>query len=265
MIKSYKAEVIADSSGEWVGNALRFKTKEEAEKYAMDLSMRWTAVRDWRVVESKDKPDGPELGISTPGRRYTTHAQERAEEKKVDLEFVGNFSEGDKVTVDRAWKRHWTFKEAPAPTRSLWVKLIDRDGVVHGIDSHGNVYVMDRFDQFTGGGGFPVPARFVRKLGDVTMSGPGGSSKPIYNYGDRGVDIKLRGEYDPPGVFWTNRASYVLVNAQDPERSWRTPQGIPVDLVSVNGIGEIRWSVSAFSRGPQGDEADAIHFFSLRK
>lgn len=169
--ESYKAEVIADSSGEWVGNALRFATKEEAEKYAMDLSMRWTAVRDWRVVPSKDKPDRPELGISTPGRRYTTHAQERAEEKKADLEFVGNFSEGDKVTVDRAWKRHWTFKEAPAPTKGLWSKLIDQEGVVAGVDNFGNVWIMDRFDQFTGGGGFPVPARFVRKLGAPEMSG----------------------------------------------------------------------------------------------
>jgi len=47
----FKAEVIADSSGEWVGNALTFDTREQAETYARDLFARWTAVREWRVVE----------------------------------------------------------------------------------------------------------------------------------------------------------------------------------------------------------------------
>lgn len=51
---SFKPEVIADSSGTWCGNALRFATKPEAEAYALDLAMRWTLVRDTRVVESTD-------------------------------------------------------------------------------------------------------------------------------------------------------------------------------------------------------------------
>jgi hypothetical protein len=51
---SYAAEVIADSTGNWVGNGLRFATKEEAEAYALDLQWRWTAVRDIRVVESEE-------------------------------------------------------------------------------------------------------------------------------------------------------------------------------------------------------------------
>lgn len=51
---SYEPQVIADSSGEFVGNALRFATREEAEHYVRDLSMRWTAVRETRVVESGD-------------------------------------------------------------------------------------------------------------------------------------------------------------------------------------------------------------------
>ncbi len=52
--KSFKIEVIADSSGKWVGNDLRFATRLEAEAYAADLSSRWTLVRDFRVVESHD-------------------------------------------------------------------------------------------------------------------------------------------------------------------------------------------------------------------
>jgi hypothetical protein len=53
-MKSFKPEVIADSSGEWTGNALRFATKEEAEAWVRDLSMRWTLVRETRVVETDD-------------------------------------------------------------------------------------------------------------------------------------------------------------------------------------------------------------------
>jgi hypothetical protein len=51
---SWKPEVIADSSGEWCGNGLRFATKEEAEANVLDLSMRWFLVRDTRAVESED-------------------------------------------------------------------------------------------------------------------------------------------------------------------------------------------------------------------
>ena len=54
MSKSYAPEVIADSSGQWCGNQLRFATKEEAERNVFDLSMRWMMVRETRVVESTD-------------------------------------------------------------------------------------------------------------------------------------------------------------------------------------------------------------------
>jgi len=52
---SWAPEVIADSSGKWCGNQLRFATKQEAEDNVFDLSMRWTLVRETRVVES-DEP-----------------------------------------------------------------------------------------------------------------------------------------------------------------------------------------------------------------
>lgn len=47
----FAAEVVADSSGEFCGNALRFPTKEAAVAYVQDLFCRWTAVKTWRVVE----------------------------------------------------------------------------------------------------------------------------------------------------------------------------------------------------------------------
>src|SRR5580765_889309 len=55
MSKSYKPEVIADSSGKWCDNGLRFATKVEAELNVADLMNRWYAVRETRVVES-DEP-----------------------------------------------------------------------------------------------------------------------------------------------------------------------------------------------------------------
>ena len=48
---SWAPEVIADNIGHWAGNALRFATKEEAENWVYDLSMRWMSVRQTRVVE----------------------------------------------------------------------------------------------------------------------------------------------------------------------------------------------------------------------
>jgi hypothetical protein len=51
---SWKPEVIADSSGKWAGNALRFATREEAEANVRALAGRWILVRDTRVVESED-------------------------------------------------------------------------------------------------------------------------------------------------------------------------------------------------------------------
>jgi hypothetical protein len=52
--RSYRPEFIADSSGTWAGNALRFATRAEAEAYAADLARRWTLVRETRVVPSDD-------------------------------------------------------------------------------------------------------------------------------------------------------------------------------------------------------------------
>lgn len=55
--KSWRPEVIADDSGEWCGNGLRFAKKEDAEAWVSDLSMRWMLVRDTRVVPSDEEPN----------------------------------------------------------------------------------------------------------------------------------------------------------------------------------------------------------------
>ncbi len=62
-MKSWKVEVIADSSGQWATNGCRYATKEQAEQSAIDLASRWFAVREWRVSESEDEvnQDGPTI------------------------------------------------------------------------------------------------------------------------------------------------------------------------------------------------------------
>jgi len=69
---SWEPEVITDSSGNWYTNALRFATKEEAEANALDLSMRWSAVREFRASESSDPVlhawvDGKLVSVSKEG------------------------------------------------------------------------------------------------------------------------------------------------------------------------------------------------------
>jgi hypothetical protein len=53
---SWIFEVVADPSGRWYGNDLRFATMEEARNYAADLKERWRGARNTRVVESDDAP-----------------------------------------------------------------------------------------------------------------------------------------------------------------------------------------------------------------
>jgi len=51
---SFKAEVVADVTGKFFSNALRFASRQEALSYVADLMYRWTAVRETRVVETTD-------------------------------------------------------------------------------------------------------------------------------------------------------------------------------------------------------------------
>ena len=55
--RSWKPEVVTDSSGKWYGNALRFPTEAEALANATDLAGRWLSVRDFRAAPSDDAPN----------------------------------------------------------------------------------------------------------------------------------------------------------------------------------------------------------------
>ena len=54
MPTSYAPQVVADNSGKFCGNALRFATREEAEASVQSLATRWMLVTDTRVVETDD-------------------------------------------------------------------------------------------------------------------------------------------------------------------------------------------------------------------
>jgi hypothetical protein len=55
--RSWAAEVLADRSGIWSGNLLRFASQTEAEAYVNDLALRWFLVQDTRVIPSDDPPN----------------------------------------------------------------------------------------------------------------------------------------------------------------------------------------------------------------
>ena len=75
MAQSWKAEVVAESYGDWIGNEQRFATEEEALNYVANLYARWSAVRRTRVVESDDAVNatwtGNAAGSLTPLPRVT--------------------------------------------------------------------------------------------------------------------------------------------------------------------------------------------------
>lgn len=51
-METYRVDIAAVGEKAYASNALRFDSKADAEAYALDLAMRWTAVVSWRVVPS---------------------------------------------------------------------------------------------------------------------------------------------------------------------------------------------------------------------
>ena len=62
-MNSYAAEMhtVSCQPGAWTGNLLRWPLtpagKEAAEAYALDLFSRWSAVTEYRVIETTDQPN----------------------------------------------------------------------------------------------------------------------------------------------------------------------------------------------------------------
>ena len=54
MPNSWKPVVLVMNEEKWHGNALRFATKDEAQRSARDLMHRWLLVKAWDAQESDD-------------------------------------------------------------------------------------------------------------------------------------------------------------------------------------------------------------------
>jgi hypothetical protein len=64
---SWAPEVIADETGNWLPNRLRFATEVEAKGHNDGLFLRWTAVRDTRAEPHTDPVRNtwdPKTGLS---------------------------------------------------------------------------------------------------------------------------------------------------------------------------------------------------------
>ncbi len=64
----YGGEVhtFGDAEGVYTGNGVTFATEKEAAVYVEDLAMRWTSVKDFRVV-GKDEPVNREIKFVEDG------------------------------------------------------------------------------------------------------------------------------------------------------------------------------------------------------
>lgn len=51
---SFKVEVLVAGEKDFCSNALRYPTKEMAEREGRSLANRWFAVKEWKVVETAD-------------------------------------------------------------------------------------------------------------------------------------------------------------------------------------------------------------------
>jgi hypothetical protein len=49
-MQSWRPEVVADAGGKWTPNGLCFATRDEAYRWAQDLSYRWILVSKYRAM-----------------------------------------------------------------------------------------------------------------------------------------------------------------------------------------------------------------------
>jgi len=66
-MSSYKVEVIADNTGTWCGNGMRYASRADAENAAHNLACRWLAVRAWRIqCDDNAAPNTPLVNADPP-------------------------------------------------------------------------------------------------------------------------------------------------------------------------------------------------------
>jgi hypothetical protein len=94
----------------------------------------------------------------------------------------------------------------------------------------------------------------------------------MYQFGDKGVDVKLHDMSSTANIVWVRGNSYVRVavpvDATEYDRQYklhRNDYGEEYYIISVNGIGEIRWEVNNNFDLHRPENADVADYFKTRK
>lgn len=90
----------------------------------------------------------------------------------------------------------------------------------------------------------------------------GGTFQRRFSYVYNGMCTRrLNDAANHPDVFWSEQGnSYVVV--QNENAGWETPQGYRCELLSINGMGELRWNVTSPNGNTAGD-LEAAKYFGL--
>ena len=91
-------------------------------------------------------------------------------------------------------------------------------------------------------------------------------------YGGYGVNLQLPRDNNTPEVYWSKdsqgRPNNSYVVATNPTGPWKMDDGTRVDLVSINGIGEIRWRIEPppfRDLDVRHEPAEAVDYFRLAR
>jgi hypothetical protein len=97
----------------------------------------------------------------------------------------------------------------------------------------------------------------------------------MYKFGGHGVDVKLYDMSNTANIVWVRGNSYVRVQVPEPaefHQGWppealthRNNDGEAYYIVSVNGMGEVRWYVNNTFDLRRPENADVADYFRNRK
>jgi hypothetical protein len=94
----------------------------------------------------------------------------------------------------------------------------------------------------------------------------------MYKFGGYGIDVKLHSMTNTPNTVWINGNSYVRVapgvNLSEYEQTQlihTNEFGEQYMIYSVNGIGEIRWSVNNSYDLNRSENKTVVEYFKTRK
>lgn len=88
------------------------------------------------------------------------------------------------------------------------------------------------------------------------------AGRTLSRRGGHGIDRRLHDMRNAPDVFWSAGAnSYVAVALDEPTRLYGIVSQPGFQIVSINGIGEIRWAYAVTDTWLNAETKDAINYF----